>query len=93
MAELGILLRSFYPIQVSTELVQEAERRGFHSVWITEGVDKDAYTQLAIWATKTERILMGSAITPVYTRTQNRRSHSHSSIDDTGPLPTPAGRV
>ena len=69
MAELGILLRSFYPIQVSTELVQEAERRGFHSVWITEGVDKDAYTQLAIWATKTERILMGSAITPVYTRT------------------------
>ena len=69
MANLGILLRSFYPIEVSIALVKEAELRGFHSVWITEGADKDAFTQMAVWAMSTQRIRMGSAITPVYTRT------------------------
>jgi alkanesulfonate monooxygenase SsuD/methylene tetrahydromethanopterin reductase-like flavin-dependent oxidoreductase (luciferase family) len=70
MAELGILLRTYLPIQQSIELVQEAERRGFHSVWVTESMDsKDAFTQMAAWAMKTERIHVGSGITPIYTRT------------------------
>ena len=70
MTEIGLILRSFLPVQLSMELAQEAERRGFHSVWITEGSDaKDAYTQMAAWATKTQRIKLGSGITPVYTRT------------------------
>ena len=70
MAEIGLLLRGHIPIQLSMELAQEAERRGFHSVWVTEGSDsKDAYTQMTAWAMKTQRIHIGSGITPVYTRT------------------------
>ena len=53
MAELGIVLRSYLPVQLSVELAQEAERRGFHSVWVTESMDaKDAYTQMAAIAMK-----------------------------------------
>ena len=70
MAEIGLLLRCSLPVQLSIELVQEAERQRFHSVWVTEGSDsKDAYTQMAAWAMKTQRIHIGSGITPVYTRT------------------------
>ena len=70
MAELGIVLRSYLPVQLSVELAQEAERRGFHSVWVTESMDaKDAYTQMAAIAMSTDRIHVGSGITPIYTRT------------------------
>ena len=70
MTELGILLRSSLPIQLSVELAQEAERRGFHSVWVTESADsKDAFTQMAAYAMKTQRIHVASGITPIYTRT------------------------
>ena len=68
MAELGIVLRSYLPVQLSVELAQEAERRGFHSVWVTESMDaKDAYTQMAAIAMSTDRIHVGSGITPIYT--------------------------
>lgn len=70
MAELGIVLMSNLPIQLSMELAQEAERRGFHSVWVTEGMSgKDAITQLTAYAMKTQRIRLGSGIVPIYFRT------------------------
>ena len=70
MADIGIVLRTYLPIQQSMELAQEAERRGFHSVWVTEGMDsKDAFTQMTAYALKTQRIRMGSGIVPIYSRT------------------------
>lgn len=70
MADIGIVLRTYLPIQQSIELAQEAERRGFHSVWVTEGMDsKDAFTQMTAYALKTQRIRMGSGIVPIYSRT------------------------
>ena len=70
MTDLGVVLRSWLPVQLSVELAQEAERKGFHSVWVTETMDsKDAYTQMAAIAMKTQRIRVGSGITAIYTRT------------------------
>ena len=70
MVNLGILLRSYLPIQPALELAQEAERRGFHSIWVTEGMDsKDAFTQMAAYLMKTQRIRVGSGIVPIYLRT------------------------
>ena len=70
MADLGIVLRTYLPIQASIELAQEAERRGFHSVWTTESMDaKDAFTQMAAYAMKTQSIRIGSGIVPIYIRT------------------------
>ena len=79
MAEIGLLLRCSLPVQLSIELVQEAERQRFHSVWVTEGSDsKDAYTQMAAWAMKTQRIHIGSGITPgVYPDTSDG-GHEHA---------------
>ena len=70
MVKLGILLRSYLPIELALELSQEAERRGYHSVWVTEGMDaKDAFTQMTAHAMKTQRIRVGSGIVPIYSRT------------------------
>ena len=70
MTELGIVLRPHLPIQASIELAQEAERRGFHSIWTTESMDgKDAFTQMAAHAMKTQSIRVGSGIVPIYLRT------------------------
>ncbi len=44
------------------ELVQEAERLGYDSVWTAEAYGSDAVTILAWLAGKTERIKLGSAI-------------------------------
>ncbi len=44
------------------ELVQEAERLGFDSVWTAEAYGSDAVTILAWLAGQTERIKLGSAI-------------------------------
>ena len=70
MTKLGIMLRSYLPVRASIELAQEAERRGFHSVWVTEGMDaKDAFTQMTALAISTQSIKIGSGIVPIYTRT------------------------
>jgi F420-dependent oxidoreductase-like protein len=44
------------------ELVQEAERLGYESVWTAEAYGSDAVTILAWLAAQTERIKLGSAI-------------------------------
>jgi F420-dependent oxidoreductase-like protein len=44
------------------ELVQEAERLGYHSIWTAEAYGSDAVTILAWMAAQTERIRLGSAI-------------------------------
>jgi F420-dependent oxidoreductase-like protein len=44
------------------ELVQEAERLGYDSIWTAEAYGSDAVTVLAWMAAQTERIKLGSAI-------------------------------
>jgi F420-dependent oxidoreductase-like protein len=44
------------------ELVQEAERLGYHSIWTAEAYGSDAVTILAWMAAQTQRIRLGSAI-------------------------------
>jgi len=44
------------------ELVREAERNGFDSVWTAEAYGSDAATPLAWFAAQTERIRLGAAI-------------------------------
>jgi F420-dependent oxidoreductase-like protein len=44
------------------ELVREAERSGFDSVWTAEAYGSDAATPLAWFAAQTERIRLGAAI-------------------------------
>jgi probable F420-dependent oxidoreductase len=50
------------------ELVQHAEKLGFTDAWSFETLVSDAFTPVAAAAAATERIRLGTAIVPVFTR-------------------------
>src|SRR6516165_6951587 len=50
------------------ELVQQAEKLGFADAWSYETLNGDAFTPVAAAAAVTERIRLGTAIVPVFTR-------------------------
>jgi F420-dependent oxidoreductase-like protein len=51
------------------EIVQEADRLGFDSVWTAEAYGSDALVPLAWWGSQTERIKLGTAIVQISART------------------------
>lgn len=81
--QLGISLtgQGALPPEQLTEVVQLAERCGYHSFWVPEIWGCDAVSQLAYVAARTERILLGSAIVPVYTRSAALLAMSAVSLD------------
>ena len=52
-----------------TDLVQEADRLGYHSVWTAEAYGNDAVTPLAFYAARTERIRLATGIMQMPART------------------------
>jgi F420-dependent oxidoreductase-like protein len=56
-------------MRLPVELVQQAERLGFDSVWTAEAYGSDAISPLAYLAAKTERIRLGTGIMQLAGRT------------------------
>ncbi len=56
-------------IELPLELIQEADRLGYHSVWTAEAYGSDAVTPLAWIGALTQRIKLGSAIMQMPART------------------------
>ena len=50
------------------EVIVEAERLGFDSVWCSEAYGSDALTPLAWWGSRTERVRLGTAIVQMSAR-------------------------
>ena len=53
----------------SIELVQWAEANGIDDVWFSDAMAPDSLTMVAVVAPHTQRMRVGVAVTPVYTRT------------------------
>ncbi|MCO1655478.1 LLM class F420-dependent oxidoreductase [Pseudonocardia humida] len=51
------------------ELVVEAERAGFDAVFTAESWGSDAFTPLAWWGARTERVLLGTSVVQLSART------------------------
>lgn len=56
-------------VEPRLDLVQEADRLGYHSVWVAEAYGSDAVSVLAWYGAFTERIALGSAIMQMPART------------------------
>ncbi len=63
------------------ELVQEAERLGFDSVWTAEAYGSDALMPLAWWGAGTERIKLGTAIVQISARTPAATAMAAMTLD------------
>jgi len=63
------------------ELVLEAERLGFDSVWTAEAYGSDVLTPLAWWGAATQRISLGTAIAQISARTPAATAMAAMSLD------------
>jgi F420-dependent oxidoreductase-like protein len=65
----------------AAEMVQEAERLGFDSVWTAEAYGSDALIPLAWWGAATERIRLGTGIVQISARTPAATAMAAMTLD------------
>jgi F420-dependent oxidoreductase-like protein len=68
-------------LSIDMNLVHEAERLGFHSVWTAEAYGSDAVTPLAWIGGQTTKIHLGSAIMQMPARTPAMTASTATSLD------------
>jgi F420-dependent oxidoreductase-like protein len=66
---------------IDMDLVREADRAGFHSVWSAEAYGSDAVTPLAWIAGQTTRLRVGSAIMQMAARTPATTAATATTLD------------
>ncbi len=65
----GLYLQDSLSIQATLKIAQNAEMRGFDSVWQAEGrLSRDALVIVSAIATRTNRIRIGTAVVNIWTR-------------------------
>jgi len=87
MARLGIVLAPFatLPAAEFVAVARETEARGYHAAWTGEASGYDAITLMAMIATHTERLHVGSAVLPVQTRTPVVLGQSAATLNHLAP--------
>jgi F420-dependent oxidoreductase-like protein len=68
-------------MSINMELVKEADRLGFHSVWAAEAYGSDAVTPVAWIAGQTQRIHVGTAIMQMPARTPAMTAMTATTLD------------
>jgi F420-dependent oxidoreductase-like protein len=63
------------------QLVAEAERLGFDSVWTSEAYGSDALTPLAWWGRRTETLRLGTAVAQIHGRTPAATAMAAATLD------------
>ena len=83
MARLGVRLENNPELtpQDYQDLAVQAEGRGYETVWIPEGGGRDALTQLASVAMKTQRVMLGTGILAIFSRTPTLTAMSASGLE------------
>ena len=79
---LGMLAGQFGPkLQVPFDLIEEAERLGYDSVWTAEAYGNDAIAPLSFIAARTTKIKVGTAIMQMPARTPAMTAMTAMSLD------------
>ncbi len=63
------------------QLVAEAERLGFDSLWTSEAYGSDALTPLAWWGARTTRLRLGTAVAQIAARTPAAMAMAAATLD------------
>jgi F420-dependent oxidoreductase-like protein len=65
----------------ATEMVAEAERLGFDSIWTAEAYGSDALTPLSWWGSQTTRVRLGTALCQLSARTPTAMAMAAITLD------------
>ncbi len=70
-----------HPPANAAELVAEAERLGYDSIWTAEAYGSDALTPLAWWGSRTTRVRLGTALCQLSARTPTAMAMAALTMD------------
>ena len=68
-------------LAIDIELIKEADRLGFHSVWCAESYGSDAVTPLAWIAAQTQQIKLGTGVMQLAARTPSMAATTATTLD------------
>ncbi len=69
-------------LQTALQRVELAERSGYESVFITHIAGRDSLTVLMAYASRSERVRLGTGVMPIYSRTPVATAQSFATLDD-----------
>jgi alkanesulfonate monooxygenase SsuD/methylene tetrahydromethanopterin reductase-like flavin-dependent oxidoreductase (luciferase family) len=79
---LGCFISVGRELETAVERVKLAESLGYESVYVTHIAARDPFTVLTAYAAATERIGLGTGVTPIYARTPVATAQAAATIDE-----------
>lgn len=79
---LGCFISVGRELETATERVKLAESLGYESVYVTHIGAREPFTVLTAYAAATERIRLGTGVTPIYARTPVATAQAAATIDE-----------
>ena len=79
---LGCFISVGRELGTAIERVKLAESLGYESVYVTHIAARDPFTVLTAYAAATERIRLGTGVTPIYARTPVATAQAAATIDE-----------
>ena len=78
----GSFISTGRSLDAAVERVKLAEELGYESVWVTHIAGRDPFTVLTAYALATERIRLGTGVTPIYSRTPANMAQTGITLDE-----------
>ena len=78
----GTFISAGRSLETALQRVERAESLGYESVYTTHIAARDSLIVLAAYATRTERIKLGTGVLPIYSRTPVATAQTAATIDE-----------
>ena len=69
-------------LETALQRVELAERLGYESVYLTHIAGRDSVTTLMAYASRSDRIVLGTGVMPIYSRTPVATAQSFATLDE-----------
>ncbi len=79
---LGSFIGAGRSLDTAIQRAARAEELGYESVYVTHIAARDALTTLMAYASRTERIMLGTGVMPIYSRTPVATAQSFATLDE-----------
>jgi alkanesulfonate monooxygenase SsuD/methylene tetrahydromethanopterin reductase-like flavin-dependent oxidoreductase (luciferase family) len=79
---LGAFIGIGKSLETALQRVELAERLGYESANVTHIAGRDSITVLMAYAARSERLLLGTGVTPIYSRTPVATAQSFATLDE-----------
>jgi alkanesulfonate monooxygenase SsuD/methylene tetrahydromethanopterin reductase-like flavin-dependent oxidoreductase (luciferase family) len=79
---LGAFIGVGKSLETALQRVEQAERLAYESAYVTHIAARDSVTTLMAYAARSERLLLGTGVTPIYSRTPVATAQSFGTLDE-----------